>query len=204
MSFLSSSCSFSRYRVINEIPDHLWSQIQDLLVEYSFQEIEDTNEEQAYGWVCFENMLDNIWKTAPPQKAEYLAFSLRLDTRRIPAAVFKKHYQIGLEKLKQNNKEKGKNFVSREQKAELREQLKMKLLSRTLPIPALFEVIWNPQQNRIYFDSIQPKVKNLFEDLFSQTFQLYLEPLSPYFLAFEQLNNELQEKLNRYEPMTLV
>ncbi len=204
MSFLSSSCSFSRYRVINEIPDHLWSKIQDLLVEYSFQEIEDTNEEQAYGWVCFENMLDNIWKTAPPQKAEYLAFSLRLDTRRIPAAVFKKHYQIGLEKLKQNNKEKGKNFVSREQKAELREQLKMKLLSRTLPIPALFEVIWNPQQNRIYFDSIQPKVKNLFEDLFSQTFQLYLEPLSPYFLAFEQLNNELQEKLNRYEPMTLV
>lgn len=204
MSFLSSSCSFSRYRVINEIPDHLWSKIQDLLVEYSFQEIEDTNEEQAYGWVCFENMLDNIWKTAPPQKAEYLAFSLRLDTRRIPAAVFKKHYQIGLEKLKQNNKEKGKNFVSREQKAELREQLKMKLLSRTLPIPALFEVIWNPQQNRIYFDSIQPKVKNLFEDLFSQTFPLYLEPLSPYFLAFEQLNNELQEKLNRYEPMTLV
>ena len=36
------------------------------------------------------------WRSAPPEKGAYLAFALRLDTRRIPPAVLKKYVTIAL------------------------------------------------------------------------------------------------------------
>ena len=54
--------------------------IPDKLRQFAFRDIDDLPEMQAYGWVCFEDMLDSEWRTAPPHKGAYLLFSLRLDT----------------------------------------------------------------------------------------------------------------------------
>ena len=89
MGFCNASCSFTRFRIIDPIPSELWTQIPDKLRQFAFRDIDDLPEMQAYGWVCFEDMLDSEWRTAPPHKGAYLLFSLRLDTRRIPAAVIK-------------------------------------------------------------------------------------------------------------------
>ena len=83
MGFCNASCSFTRFRIIDPIPSDLWMQIPDKLRQFAFRDIDDLPEMQAYGWVCFEDMLDSEWRTAPPHKGAYLLFSLRLDTRRI-------------------------------------------------------------------------------------------------------------------------
>ena len=112
----SASISFTRFRVIDPIPSELLTQIPEKLRQFAFRGIDDLPEMQAYGWVCFEDMLDTEWRTAPPQKGNYFTFSLRLDTRRIPPAIIKKQLSLALKAEKEKIQAQGKKFISRERK----------------------------------------------------------------------------------------
>lgn len=204
MGILSASVSLTRYRIIEEVPKQLWPNIPDLLLKFAFEDIENTAEERSFGWTCLDNMLDTNWETAAPQKGAYLAFALRLDTRRISPAVMKKHYTLELEKLIHNMQEQGKKFVSKEQKKELKEQIRLKLLAKTLPVPAQFDVCWNVGNNSVYLGSSTDKIRQMFEELFTQTFELHLEAQTPYFLALNELGPERGSELNSYEPAMFV
>ena len=188
MGFCNASCSFTRFRIIDPIPSELWTQIPDKLRQFAFRDIDDLPEMQAYGWVCFEDMLDSEWRTAPPHKGAYLLFSLRLDTRRIPAAVIKKHLTLALKAEKEKMQEQGKKFISRERKKELKEQVLLRLRQRFLPIPAEFNVIWATDRNEVWFASTQGKMIDLFMEAFLNSFELHLEQITPYSLAETMLD----------------
>lgn len=183
MSFLKGSFSFTRLRVTDPVPKELWPTVIDRLRQFSFKDIDDIPEERSFGWVTFEDMLDTTWREAPAEKGEYITFSLRLDTRRVPPAVIKKHLAIAVKKEEALAREMGKKFVSRERKKELKEQVMLKLRQRFLPIPAEFQVIWNTAKSVIYFASTQQKMIDLFQTHFTATFDLHLEALAPYELA---------------------
>ena len=199
MGFIKSSCSFTRYTVTEEVPASLWGEVMDRLRKHAFREIDDTSDERSWGWVSFDDMLDAQWRDAPPQKGAYIAFSLRLDTRRIPPAVLKKYVALALREEEARNREAGKKYVSRERKKELREHVQARLMQRCLPIPAVFEVVWNMADGTVFFASVQPKMLELFEEYFSKTFELDMERLTPYGLAAKLLGEEGLEKLDRLE-----
>ena len=96
MGILSASCSFTRFKITEPVPKELWMEIPAKLRQFAFQDIDDIAEERGWGWTSFEDMLDMQWRSAPPEKGAYLAFALRLDTRRIPPAVLKKYVTIAL------------------------------------------------------------------------------------------------------------
>jgi len=200
MGFLNASSSFTRFRITDDIPKELWGQIPEKLKQFGFKEIEDTADERGWGWVCFDDMLDPWWRAAPPEKGSYITFSLRLDTRRLSAAVIKKHLALALRDEEARNKDQGKKFISRARKTELKAQVKLKLMARTLPVPAEFNVVWNMQTNDVYFASTQSKVVDLFTDYFTLTFDLHLEELTPYSLALRLLGEEIQPRLDAVEP----
>ncbi len=183
MSFLNRSTSFTRFAVIDPVPSDLWPSVEQRLKQFAFMDIDKTSEEVTSGWVCFDNMLDTEWKTAPAGKGDYITFSLRVDTRRIPAAVLKKHTLIAFSEEEDRNKAQGKQFISRERKKELREQAKLRLLSHFLPVPSVFNVIWSPTTGIVYFAATQSKICDLFIEQFAKTFDLRLEPIAPYQLA---------------------
>jgi len=200
MGFLNASSSFTRFRIADPVPATLWPTLPDKLKQFCFRDIDNTSDERSWGWVCFDDMLDTSWRTAPPEKGGYIAFSLRQDTRRIPAAVLKKHLAIALREEEARNKEQGKKFISRERKKELREQVRIKLMARFLPIPAEFNVLWTIDTGVIYFASTQSKMIDLFSDYFTLTFDLHLEPLTPYALAASMLDEAAMTKLDTLEP----
>ena len=200
MGFMNASASFTRFQITETVPKELWTQIPDKLKQFAFKEIEDTAEERGWGWVCFDDMLDSFWRTAPPEKGGYITFSLRLDTRRIPAAVIKKHAQLALRDEERKIKEQGKKYVSRERKKELKEQVQLKLRARSFPIPAEFNVAWNIQTNVVYLASTQSKVLELFTEYFSQSFGLDLEPMNPYTLAVRLKGEDVMHSLDNIEP----
>ncbi|MFP4168209.1 MAG: recombination-associated protein RdgC [Desulfonatronovibrionaceae bacterium] len=200
MGFLSASIAYTRYRIMDEVPETLWSEITDRLKKKGFREIENTAQERGFGWVCFDEMLDSEWVTAPPQKADFLAFGLRLDTRRLPAAVLNKHFKIALKEKMKQFAEQGTNFITRNQKKELRDQIKAKLMTRTMPIPAVFDVVWDTREGLVFLASNREKIRELFTDLFLQTFELHLEPLTPYFTAQRMLPPRQAEMLDDLEP----
>ena len=157
-SIYSASISFTRFRVIDPIPSELLTQIPEKLRQFAFRDLDDLPEMQAYGWVCFEDMLDTEWRTAPPQKGNYFTFSLRLDTRRIPPAIIKKQLSLALKAEKEKMQAQGKKFISRERKKDLKEQVLLRLRQRFLPVPAEFHVVWEPDRNEVWFASTQGKI----------------------------------------------
>ncbi|PIE68971.1 MAG: hypothetical protein CSA21_04660 [Deltaproteobacteria bacterium] len=200
MSILAASTSLSRYRIVEDIPHTLWGEVMDRLRTFAFRDIDDTAEERSFGWVCFDNMLDEQWRTAPPEKGAYLAFSLRIDTRRIPAAVLKKHVQLALDEQMKQMKAQGGKYLTRDQKAEIKEQVKLRLRARTLPIPAYFHVIWDTDKQLVYLGTTTDKVRELFEEVFTKTFGLNLEPQTPFFKALALLGPDALQDLETLEP----
>ena len=196
MSFQKASSSFTRFRIIDDIPADLWASIPEKLRQYAFIDIDDIAEERAFGWTSFDDMLDTEWKLSPPEKGDFLTFSLRLDTRRIPPAVLRKHVRLALRDEEERIKALGKKFIGRERKKEIQEQVKLRLMGRFLPIPAEFQVVWNMQSGRVYFASTQTKMIEMFLDLFTRTFELRLEQLLPYSLALAMFGEEISAKLD--------
>ncbi len=199
MSFLKSSTSFTRFRIVDELPAELWATVPDKLRQFAFQDIDEIPEERSFGWVNFDDMLDASWRLSPPEKAENITFSLRLDTRRIPPAVLKKHTRIALQEEERRIKEQGKKFVARERKKEIAEQVKLRLRSRFLPIPSEFQVVWNTQTSKIYLASTQGKIIELFQEQFTRTFDLHIEQLLPYGLALSLLGDDISARLDEVE-----
>ena len=198
MSFLKTSTSFTRFRITDPVPPSLWAEVMERLRRNSFNDIDELPEERSFGWTSFEDILDTSFSVNPVEKGQYLVFTLRLDTRRVPPAVIKKHLAVALRREEAQNREMGKKFVSRERKKELREQVLLRLKMRFLPIPAEFQVIWNTAESMVYFTSTQQKMLDLFEDLFVRTFELHIVSLSPYELAAFQLKDSL--RLDALEP----
>lgn len=204
LPILSASVGLTRYRVVEEVPDSLIREIPEQLSKFAFQDIDHTSEERSFGWVNFDDMLDDKWSMSPPEKGQYFTFSLRLDTRRIQPAVLKKHYQIALNHEMAEAKKEGKNFISRDRKKEIKDQVTLKLRARSLPIPAVFEVVWNVPENRIFLATTNSKIMDMFEEYFNNTFDLNLEPLTPFFLAMETLGEEAVQKLESLDPTYFV
>ncbi|WP_458399176.1 hypothetical protein [Mailhella sp.] len=196
MSFQKASTSFTRFRIIDDIPADLWASIPEKLRQYAFIDIDDIAEERAFGWTSFDDMLDTEWRQAPPEKGDFLTFSLRLDTRRIPPAVLRKHVRLALRDEEERIKALGKKFIGRERKKEIQEQVKLRLMGRFLPIPAEFQVVWNMRSGRVYFSSTQTKMIEMFLDLFTRTFELRLEQLLPYSLALAMFGEEISAKID--------
>ena len=190
MGFLGSSASFTRFKITDEVTRELLNEVPGLLKQYAFQDIDNLPEERSFGWVNFDDMLDTQWRESPPEKGHYFCFSLRLDTRRVPAGVMKKHVMVAIKEEEKRNHEQGRKFISRERKKELREQVRLRMMSRFLPIPAEFNVVWNLEKHLLYLGCTQGKVVDLFSEYFTKSFNLHLDPLTPYGLAVSQLSQQ--------------
>jgi hypothetical protein len=201
MGFADATCTFTRYRVLEQPSAELWAQVSVLLKRYAFQDIDALpGEERSFGWTSFEDMLDTEWTAAPPEKSAYLAFALRLETRRIPPAVLKKHQALALREEKRLMAGHGKQFISRERKSELKEQVQLRLMRHFLPIPAVFDVIWATDSDLVYFASVQRKILDMFEEYFTKCFEVPLEQLTPYGLAAMSLTEHELKLLDTLEP----
>ena len=205
MSILSASTGLTRYRIMEEVTDEQIREFPDKLRKYAFIDIDSTTDERSFGWTNIDDFLDVQWRKSPPEKAHYMAFSLRLETRRIAPAVMKKHLLIAMEAELEKAKELGKNYVSRSRKAELKDQVRIRLMARSLPIPAVFDAVWNLNNHHLLLDTTNAKACSLFEDHFKECFELTLEPLTPFYLAMDMLGGEkAAPKLEALDPTLFV
>ena len=202
--FLSSTCSITRFRVIDEVSDELLLSVPDKFKQFAFQDIDDIPQESTFGWVNFDDMLDTAWRLSPPEKGEYITFSFRMDTRRISPAVLKKHLRVAIEEETKKMRDIGKKFISRQQKLEIREQVMLRLRGRAMPVPEEFQVVWNPQTGSVYLATTKGKVIDLFCEYFTRTLDLHLEQLAPYSLACNLLGEEAALQIDHLEPAQFV
>ena len=172
------------------------------LKAYHFQPIDDTAEERSFGWCAWNDITDiELRETTPEIGGNYLAFALRIDLRKIAPALMKKEYAVALKQEEARNRENGKKFINRERKAEIKAQVKLRLMARALPTPKSIGVVWDTVNDTVYFLSTNDKEVDLFTDLFTKTFGLELEETEidyertapSEFLAWLWFNAELTE-----------
>ncbi len=201
MGLLSNSASFVRYTVEGELPENFWDFAARQIAEDSFRDIDDTFDEQSIGWVSVQNMFDNKFEYASYAVGDNLVLSLRVDERKVSTSILKKFCLKEEERIK---KERLIPKLSRTQRLEIKENVKMQLLKRAVPGTAVYDLCWNLADGVLYFFSTNVKAQSILEDFFKDTFGLQIMLQIPYLTAMHLLDADEQEALANIKPEILV
>lgn len=170
MSFLKNTTSFTIFKIEN-LPDGILGSFGERLRQFAFMPIDDTAAERSYGWTSMEDMEDYEFINSF-EINKYFYFAFRVDSRNIAPAVFKRHLQLALQKEEQENAKMGVKYITKERKKEIKEQVRLKLLAKILPTPAVYDVIWDFTSNIIYFACTNKKIIELFGNYFFKTLDI--------------------------------
>ena len=130
MSLMKTSIPLTVYRVESST---LANVTGDRIRQYAFRSIDQTPDELGSGFVPDTDMFADL-NISIPEKGNYMNFGLRIDTRKVPSAIFKKHLaEMTQEELQRT----GKTFLSKNRKRDLKELCKTRLLSKTEPRPSM-------------------------------------------------------------------
>ncbi|MDO3379007.1 recombination-associated protein RdgC [Geoalkalibacter halelectricus] len=198
MGILSNTVSFLHYQVVGELPSGdpgEWA--APLLAKNAFVPIDNSNEEVSTGWVGLDDAQDATFADRrdffrPP----FLTFALRRDQRRVPAALLRRHLERAEEEFLAAHP--GLQRVPKDKREELRESVKGMLLARALPVPSLYDAVWDLERGLLTFTGTNSRIAEIFEAQFRQTFDgLRLVALHPFARAQAVVPDELRDALSR-------
>jgi hypothetical protein len=196
MGILSNTVSIRQFRVVGDkSAANLPAWAATRLADFGFRSIEENAEELSIGWVEFDDPRQSGFEGVQTfQRDQYFIFTLRRDQRRLPAALFKQHYQQ--EEADFLAAHPGFRRVPKQRREELKEMLRLQLLAKTLPVPSMWDVLWDTDKNLVTFANLSAAVGDLLVEQFKKTFEgLRLVPIPPYVRAMEMLDEPLQTKL---------
>lgn len=177
MGFLSSTQSICRYHIEGTIDDPVTDQIRTALVRHAMPTLENEYEELSAGWTPFENPYQPDFEKYPFQFGTYFVFSLRIDKKSIPAKLIEKHMALETARKLESS---GRDFISKNEKTEIKEQVMDLLLQKIPSIPSIYEILWHYEEKILYFFTTQKAANEIFETLFFKTFKLKPIRMFPY------------------------
>jgi hypothetical protein len=198
MGILSNTVNICHFRVAGEIPDNdLFQWASERLAKNGFRPIDDGADELSAGWVEVDDQRESAFDSpATFYRDHYLVFSLRRDQRRIPAAILKSSLQEAETRYLAENP--GLRRVPKQKREELREAVRNSLLGRTLPVPAVWDAVWDTRSNLVSFTSLTPGILELFENQFKKSFEgLRLVAIHPFARAGQLVGDDLRPALEK-------
>ncbi len=191
MGILSNSLSLCPYTVEGDLTENdLFQWAGERLTKNAFRPIDHTTDELSVGWVHADDFRltdfgtpDAFWRD------NFLAFSLRRDQRRVPAALLKSHLKKAEDDFLAANP--GFHRVPKAKREELRDAVHGSLLARALPAPTVVDVVWDTRNRLLWLTTLGTKMTELFEGLFKQTFDGFrLVPVHPFARARRVLSED--------------
>jgi len=180
MGLLSSSVSITQYKVEGQLPAPVNEAVLAGLQKNSIIDIDNEADDLVSGWAAFENPYNAEFELAGVSIDTQFVFSLRIDKKSIPAKVLKKHYFI---EIARRLTETGRDYLSKNEKSEIREHVKTTLSLRIPATPNIYDIIWNYEDGQLWFFSNLKSANEELETLFSKTFKLTLIRVFPYTMA---------------------
>lgn len=177
MGLLKGTWSFTRYRVIGDLPGQFNDFLDEGLKKNAFSNFMGQNAEKSIGWTSLENVLDTDFSYAKYKCGAYLIFALRVDRRTVPPALLKLRI---MEAEKGHLAESGKKKLYRHEREVIKERVQLELRTKALNIPAFYEVCWIPEKNCLLFGSLSANAIEDFEKHFKESFHLPLQPFLPW------------------------
>lgn len=196
MGILNNTVSICQFQVLGSLPAaDLATWVGENLVRGGFRSIEHSSEELASGWVQLNDYQDSDFEGLHTfQHDHYLAFSLRRDQRKLPTALVKPYYLKAEEEWLTANPQFKR--VPKQQREDMRDAVRGSLFSKTLPVPAIYDAVWDTRTNLVTFSSLGTNAVDLFVDQFKKSFEgLRLVPLHPFARAAKVVDESLQATL---------
>jgi len=193
MGILFNTISMCQFKVVGDRPSKdLYEWVSDRLAKNSFKSIDHTIDEVSSGWVHLDDSSGNSF--AHPRafwRDHYLAFTLRRDQRRVPSVLFRTHLKNAESEFLTDHP--GMRRVPKQKREELSEAVRAALYAKTLPVPSTYDAVWDTNSGLVTFTSLSPKVMELFENHFKNTFDgLRLLMLHSFSRAERVLRDDLK------------
>lgn len=173
MGIQSASATFSRFFVPKVITEDFWSLVDEKIRAGRFRDCED-GQEQAVGFSSWDDFFDSEFEFGSYHKGEYVAFNFRMDQRKVPPIILKQHVRRAIEKYRQEHEGK---WPSRQERAEINENIQNWLLTRVLPQPSHCEVVWNSAADWMLLGTTSTRTMDALLELFERQFGIYPVPL---------------------------
>ena len=196
MGILNNTVSVCQFQVLGASPAaDLAAWVGEGLVRDGFRSIEQTSEELSNGWVQLDDYQDSGFADLHTfQHDHYLAFCLRRDQRKLPTALLKPYLKKAEEDWLAVNPQFKR--VPKHQREDLRDAVRGSLFAKTLPVPAIYDAVWDTRTNLVTFASLGTKAVDLFVEQFKKSFDgLRLVPLHPFARAGRVIDDQLQSAL---------
>jgi hypothetical protein len=126
-----------------------------------------------------------------------VVLSLRIDERKVSGTVLKKFCLKEEERVK---KEKQLPKLSRDHRLEIKESMRLMLMKKAVPVPVVYDLLWNLSENTLLFFSTSAKAQEVLEDFFKTTFDLHLVRQIPYLAALHLLDPADEDRLADVTP----
>lgn len=180
MSLLSSVTSITRYRVNGQLEDPITDAVYSGLRKQMLQDIDDVDADHAAGWTSFQDPFTPSFEGSSFVYGNYFVFSLRIDKKSIPSKLVQKHMAIEVAKKCQAS---GREFLSRNEKKMIRENV-ISLLGLRIPAtPNIYSVLWNYEASFVWFFTHLKGPNEELETLFKTSFGLVLTRIFPFTFA---------------------
>lgn len=200
MGLLSATQTITRYRVEGTFSENPTDQVRKGLNKQIITNIDNEAQDMAVGWTSFEAPFTPNFDDASFQVGTHYAFGLRIDKKAIPSKVVKQQVAIASAKrLAESDRE----FLSKNEKSEIKEHVINVLTIRMPPVPSIFDVVWQYEEQEVWFFSTQKAANEEFETLFNKSFSgPKLIRLFPYTQADMtlSLSNEERDRLSAITP----
>lgn len=199
MGILSSTVSITQYKVEGKLKDPVLETVYKGLKKNSIQEIDGEVSEKTVGWTSYDNPFQPDFKGSSFVIGVFMAFSLRIDKKIIPPKIVKKHCASEVAK---RLAESGREYLSRNEKQVIKDNVIQALSMRIPATPNIYDLIWNYEDDSLWFFSNLKAANEELETLFSKSFKLRLIRLFPYTIAdlIAGLSNRDRDVLNNLSP----
>ncbi len=205
MGAFRGSLTYRQYFVRDPLPGDWKDRFQIGIEQNLFQPLDPAGEaERSVGWCSIHFPLD--LELTPEQYIynEYIVLGLRIDTLTVPGSLLRIFTESECRKVMFEQK---KNKLSRYEKAEIKDRVKLDLKKRLLPAIKSIDVAWNWQKGVLRFFAGNEKVNVEFMELFEQSFGLQLTPDGPYtgaLLEATGLTDDELRAIDGLEPVQFV
>ncbi|RME75559.1 MAG: hypothetical protein D6776_02910 [Planctomycetota bacterium] len=163
---------------------------------------DDVEQEEAWGWITLEHLLDVQFRPDKIELGPYVVFGLRRDRRKAPAALVRAHVR----QQELAHREATGRWLAARERRELREQVRETLVRKVLPSASSWPVVWHRGAACLWFGTASQRANEMLVGLFRETFELELTRLGPGALAARLLEGDEQAwaSLARLEPTAFV
>lgn len=177
MGLISSTSSVARYHVEGRFEGSVMESVKSGLIKYTIPAMESEYDEILTGWTSYEYPYSPDFALHPFVFGTYFVFSMRIDKKSVPLKLIQKHMAIETKKKLENS---GRDFLSKNEKSELKDQV-MDMLMRQVPaVPSIYDVLWDYEESNLYLFSTQKAANEFFQTLFIKSFDLKPVNLFPY------------------------